>query len=175
MSHPLRGFFNYVTSLPRGASLPGVRLFLPAGRLRPPAAGFSQQCIGNFCRDFSHEIHLCGFRVLLQHPGPQAVRFPVSPRKPPGQHARGHTFSISCEGGRRSFAGIATKTVAAGVHWLETIHSYRLVLLPLGFFIRSCAFLSQWCSAGFPLFFPDGPQGRPGITHLPRTNLTGAA
>jgi hypothetical protein len=58
MSHPLRGFFITRHPCHEAPLFPGVRLFFPAGRLRPPAASFPQLYIGTFCRCLSREICL---------------------------------------------------------------------------------------------------------------------
>jgi len=161
MSHPLRGFLITWHPCHEAPLFPGVRLFLPAGRLRPPAAGFPQQRIGKFCRDFSREIDWWRIlpggllpQIVLQHVCGLVFGCP-----PSTQDARSGPFSISREGGRHSFTGIATKTAAAGIHCLEAIFHLDRFSTSSGLFNSGPVLvLPQWVRQAFPWISRTAPR-----------------
>src|SRR6185437_4857377 len=77
-----------------------------------------------------------------------------------GQDARA-TMERSREGGRRSFAGVATKSVAAGFFGMDAIFHW-IAGTSSGLLNRSCACSARSVGRFFYLF-PGRPEGRPGL------------
>ena len=101
-----------------------MRLFIPAGRLRPPAAGFSQLSYRQFLPRLKLRKGLLLPISSMTPAARQTQAFPMgwkSNQCTRSQVRRKPLLHPSREGGRRSFASGATGSAAASDHWLDAM------------------------------------------------------